>query len=279
MDHSTQQFAHHLDFSGIDTRPATSVAGCRVYTGYEGPPDRPALVFVPGGYHGAWCFSHYLDYFSQRHIGCYALDLPGHGSLADELTPDIGLEFLSDRLIACIEELGRPVVLAGHSVGAIPAMLAAMAVNPQGLVLLAPSPPGNLPGARALPALPEDALRAAPDPDEVRWRFLAATGQINVENVMARMRPESPRVLNDRYTLRMQVDPDRIVCPGICLEAGRDDLERHPAGQDLAIARFLGIDYQLLDAQPHCMMYGADWQQSAEAILVWYQRCFGVGSC
>lgn len=276
MNTATQRIPHHLDFNRMAARDAVDLGGCRVYTGHDGRPDLPAFVFVHGGYHGAWCFSHYLDYFSERDVPCYAVDLPGHGALVDGMTPDIGLEVLAERLSVCIAELRRPVVVVGHSVGAIPAMRAAMELAVQGLVLLAPSPPGNLAGARALPTLPVHVLRAAPFADEVRRRFLALDGDANVDSVLEQLCPESPGVLNDRYALRISVNPDDITCPGICFEAGRDDQDRHPEGQDLAIARFLGIEYELLKTQPHCMMYGPQWQESAQALFAWYQRCFDI---
>lgn len=264
---------HHLDFSGIDSCPTRDIEGCRVYVGYEScDPDAPAFLFVPGGYHGAWCFSHFLDFFSRREIGCYAVDLPGHGALAAGLTPDIGIEALASHLVSCVKTLSHPVILVGHSVGALPTMLAAMALEPRGLVLLAPSPPGNMPGALALPPVEVGRLRAAPLKDEVRRRFLALDDCAQVDELIRRLSPESPAVLNDRYGLRTQIDPSRITCGGICFEAGLDDEDRHPAGQDLAIAEFLGLEYELLEQQPHCMMYGAQWQESAEALLVWYQQ-------
>ncbi|MGB6104397.1 MAG: alpha/beta hydrolase [Pusillimonas sp.] len=268
--------AHHLDFSRMGERTATDLGGCRIYTGHHGKPGGPALVFVHGGYHGAWCFSHYLDYFAQRRIGCYALDLPGHGALAAGMRPDMGVEFLAARLVECVAKLARPVVLVGHSVGAIPVMRAAMDLDLHGLVLMAPSPPGNLPGARALPMVPADKLRAAPSPAEVRRRFLDVADDVCVDSVMALMCPESPAVLNDRYALRIHIDPGRIACPGVCFEAGRDDEDRHPEGQNLAIARFLSIDYALLDSQPHCMMYGPQWQESAQALCAWYRHHLDV---
>lgn len=266
---------HHLDFNRIDSCPVVDMGGCRVYTGHEShDSEAPAFLFVPGGYHGAWCYSHFLEFFSQRGIGCYAVDLPGHGALASSSTPDLDIEALASHLILCGRTLSRPLVLVGHSVGAIPTMLAAIQLEPKGLVLLAPSPPGNLPGALALPPVETGQLKAAPSEDEVRRRFLAVGACTQVDEVIKRLSPESPAVLNDRYRLRIQVDPSRITCPGICFEAGLDDEDRHPDGQDLAIAEFLGLEYERLEQQPHCMMYGVQWQESAEALLVWYQHHF-----
>lgn len=266
---------NYLDFSAMNAREGVDIGGCKVYTGSQGRPEMPAMVFIHGGYHGAWCFSHYLDYFSEHGIGCHAVDLPGHGALASDITLDIDVTYLAESLQTCVIAMERPVVVVGHSAGALPAMLTAMNTHTvSGLILLAPSPPGNLPSAQALPTLPMDRLVDAPLATEVRRRFLGTDERVCVDSVTALMCPESPSVLNDRYALRIHIDPVRITCPGICIEAGLDDAARHPEGQDQAVANFLGIDYICLKHHPHCMMYGPRWRESAEFLLKWYRRCF-----
>ncbi len=262
----------HLDFSTFDHRQAVDIGNCRLYTGYDSA-NEPSLLFVAGGYHGAWCYSHYLDYFDAAGIGCYAVDLPGHGSLAHTLSPGHGITILAAEFIACCRALARPLILVGHSVGALPTLLAAMETSPAGVVLLAPSPPGNLPGARRLAPIPIDATIAPPAANEISHRFLGAL-TADIAPVQERLTPESPSVLNDRYQLRISIDPARINCPGLCIEAGLDDHERHPQGQDQAIARFLGFDYCRLEEQPHCMMYGPQWKESAQHIHAWFRNTY-----
>lgn len=267
----------HLDFSAFDSMRPTGAADCLVYERKQPASSfaMPSLLFVAGGYHGAWCYSHYLDFFERHGVACMAVDLPGHGAQAGHLDIGMGIAQLGRALAACCRSLGRPLVLVGHSVGALPVLLAALQAQPAGVALLAPSPPGNLPGARPLPAVPADRLRPAPDAAEVRRRFLGMTSDVPVDTVMTRLRPESPAVLNDRYRLRIAIDPARIACPGICFEAEFDDGERHPPGQDQAIARFLGFEYRVMAGQPHCMMYGPRWQDSAHALLDWFLDTYG----
>jgi hypothetical protein len=80
-------------------------------------------------------------------------------------------------------------VLVGHSVGALPVLLTAMQTQPVGVALLAPSPPGNLPGAQPLPALPANILKPAPQATEIRHRFLGVKGNIPVDALIARLQP------------------------------------------------------------------------------------------
>lgn len=150
----------------------------------------------------------------------------------------------------------------------------------QGRLLTAAAPNGRpglllVPGALGLPPVPADAVRATPAASEIRARFLATTPTRDVSAVTQRLNPESPRVLNDRYLLRVPVDPAAIAAPGLCLEAGLDTHDRHPPGQDHAIARLFGFSHAVLAGQPHCMMYGDQWQVGADAILDWYRQQFG----
>ncbi|GAB2893644.1 alpha/beta hydrolase [Paralcaligenes sp. KSB-10] len=268
----TDQF----DFSSIDNKPRIDAAECRLFTACRArSAAQPAFLFVAGAYHGAWCYSHYLDYFAQHHINCFAIDLPGHGTLYSASTPvSLGINDLGTHLVQACRTLNQALILVGHSMGALPVMLAAAGLPLAGMVLLAPSPPGNLPHAQALPAVATDRLKAAPNAAEIRKRFLAVEANRDVAAIVQRLTPESPTILNDRYLLRVDIDSRRIQCPGICFEAELDTPDRHPEGQDKAIADFLGIQHQLLKQQPHCMMYGDRWIDSAAALLAWYRITF-----
>lgn len=265
-----------LDFSLADHLPARAAGQGRLMIGHPPQAGQPSLLFVPGAYHGAWCYAHYLRYFAQAGLGCAALDLRGHGALQpDAAFASTTIADLAEDVISALDALGGPAVVVGHSMGALPALLAAQARPVAGVVLMAPSPPGDLPGALGLPAVPAGGLRAAPGAPEIRARFLATTAERDVSAVSQRLCAESPEVLNDRYLLRVAVDAASINAPGLCLEAGLDTHDRHPPGQDMAIARRYGFSHAVLAGQPHCMMYADEWQISAAAILAWHREQFG----
>lgn len=265
-----------LDFGVADRLPVRDAGHGRLRIGAASQDGRPGLLFVPGAYHGAWCYAHYLDYFAAAGLACAALDMRGHGDLPQDAGfPNVTIEDLGQDVVSALDALDAPAVVVGHSMGALPALLAASQRPVAGVVLLAPSPPGDLPGAHALPAVPEDAPRAAPGEAEIRSRFLATTPDRDVRAVARRLCAESPQVLNDRYLLRVAVGTASIRAPGLCLEAGLDTHDRHPPGQDQAIARRYGFSHALLAGQPHCMMYADHWQISAGAILDWHRKQFG----
>ncbi|WP_376094647.1 hypothetical protein ACE7GA_01535 [Roseomonas sp. CCTCC AB2023176] len=89
---------------------------------------------------------------------------------------------------------------------------------------------------------------------------------------LAGLCPESPRAMNERYTLLVTADPAHVTAPVLVMEAGRDDRLRHPPGQDDALARFLGGEYLLLPDAPHCLMLGEWCDPSAGAIADWIGR-------
>lgn len=242
------------------------------------------ILLVHGAYHGAWCYGGYLDFFDRSHMPAVAIDLRGHGALIGEGLPT------STRIVDYAEEVcrvaqwlearhGRPPVIIGHSLGGLIVAVAATRGPASGLVLLAPSPPGNLPGAAPVPAVPIDVLRAPPPDEEVHTRFLGGLPVPDLQAWTRRLGPESPSAINERYTLSVPVDFDALRgLPGLCLEAGIEDASRHPPGQDEAIARAYGIGYRLLPQAPHCLMAGPSGAQSARLIIDWWKTAGFGGS-
>jgi pimeloyl-ACP methyl ester carboxylesterase len=264
-----------FNFQTVDNLPSVNAGLGRLMIGAPRHAHNPSLLFVHGAYHGAWCYANYLDFFAQRRIGCAAVDLPGHGGLPQVAAfTTYGVRDLSLCVVQARDAMEGPVVVVGHSMGALPSLLAAALRNVAGVVLLAPSPPSNVPGAQPLPPVPPGAPCKPPTADTVRRRFAGVGEDVDVTPITERLCGESPEVLNDRYLLRVGVPTWAIGVPGLCLEAGRDDAAHHPPGQDKAIADLYGFEYRFLPDAPHCMMYGYDWRTSAEAILEWYLRTF-----
>ncbi|GGJ03607.1 alpha/beta hydrolase [Neoroseomonas lacus] len=239
----------------------------------------PTILCIPGGYHGAWCFAAWMAIFTEAGIAAAALETRGKGSLATAAEPATGIEDYATDAVAAAMALGGPVVLLGHSLGALIAMRAAMRLpRVAGLLLVAPSPPGNMPGVAAVPTVPEGALIPPPAEALAVTRFLGGERPAGLAGYLAALSPESPRALNDRYALRVLVDPARFATiPSLVVEAGRDDAERHPAGQDAAISRFLGGEHLLLTAMPHCMMLGPWAVESAAPLIAWHRARFARG--
>ncbi len=235
--------------------------------------DGPPILCIPGGYHGAWCFAAWLRLFAASGIAAAAIETRGKGTLAAGADPTADIAAYAADVVEAAGLLGTAPVLLGHSLGALIAMRAAMDMPAvAGLLLVAPSPPGNMPGVAAVREVPEGSLIAPPAPAVAARRFLGGEQPEGFAAYHAALSLESPRALNDRYALRVAIDPARLTgIPSLVVEAGRDDAERHPAGQDAAIAAFVGGQYRLMPDMPHCMMIGPWGEASAAALIGWHR--------
>ena len=239
-------------FESISEFDQINLSKARMYM-VAGQRDTP-ILFVHGGYHGAWCWTPWMRELARDGWNVCALDLRGHGGLpqTDDFVQD-GVEQAAFDVLEALDNLKRPAVLVGHSLGALVAMVAAQHRPLTGLVLMAPSPPGQLPGLSPLPAYPEDRVVPPPQGVVAHQKFLNGYAG-DVTSFLQRLCPESPRMMNDRYLLRIHVDRQKIDCPVLVLGAGRDLPHLHPPGQDEAVADFFEGEYRFLQDSSHDMM-------------------------
>ena len=229
------------------------------------------LLFVHGGFHGAWCWSPFLAFFQQHNISTAALDLRGHGGLPTP--PDFiraGAKEMAADIAEAAAALQKPIVLVSHSMGALAAMAASESIKPAGFVLIAPAPPANV-DVRTMPPLPDAAAIDPPPPERMR-RWLLQGGGVDLDPYRARLCPESPAFLNDCYRRTISVDPSWVNGPTLCLSGALDDSPLHPAGQDEAVAAFYGAELHKIPGAGHCLMLDATWETSAQLILDWLKR-------
>lgn len=80
----------------------------------ETPAKQKHFVFVPGSFHGAWCWYKMQPLLSKGGHTSIAIDLPGHGL---DCTPPGGitLEYYVDAVCKVLESYQEPVTLIGHS--------------------------------------------------------------------------------------------------------------------------------------------------------------------
>lgn len=233
----------------------------------------PIVLFVHGGYHGAWCYERWLPIFTRAGWSMAALDLRGHGGLPQDA--DFARATISDYaddVLAAARALAAPVVLAGHSMGGAVVALAASRHRLEGLVLLAPSPPGNVPGLMQLPTYPEGRPYGPVDETICRRRFFPHHGDADISYLTRRLCADSPVALNERRRLATIVDPTRINGPVLCIAAGGDDPTLHADGIDERTAAFFRAEFHMLPDASHCFMLDGDVAQPAMIILDWLRR-------
>lgn len=238
-----------------------------------GPPaSGPTTLFIPGGFHGAWSFAPYLRLFFAAGVSAAALDLRGHGDLPqDARFIQAGVAEMAADAAEAAAVLGN-VILAGHSLGALVAMAAAREVKPRALVMLAPAPPGNLPKMHSLPPFPADsAIAPPPAPRARRWLLQGLAPDADIAPYLARLCPESPALLNDRYDARIAVDPAWVEGPRLCMTGALDASPLAAPGESAATAALYRADMLTLPGG-HCFMLTPGWEDSGAQLLAWLAR-------
>jgi len=82
--------------------------------------DKAALLFVHGAYVNSTCWTfNFIPFFQEQGYDCFTVDLSGHGdSEGRERIDDFSLgDYVADVKVA-LEEIGRPAIVIGHSMGA-----------------------------------------------------------------------------------------------------------------------------------------------------------------
>lgn len=123
------------------------------------------LLFIHGGFHGAWCWSdHFMPWFAGHGFDCHAISLRDHGgSRRTGRDAEWRLSDYVDDVRWAAEQIAEKPVLVGHSLGGSIAQKLAADDRFPGMVLLAPSPIGgsNRAALRMTWASPRAMMQAA----------------------------------------------------------------------------------------------------------------------
>lgn len=168
------------------------------------------FIMVHGAFHGAWCWFKLAPELERRGHTVVALDLPGAG---DDPTPveTVTLEDCAKRIADGVSAEDEPVFLVAHSLGGVPATLAADMVprRLRRLIYLSAFIPRNgdafvnirdYDGYPESPGPPhfvysEDRLTITAIPDLVRPRWYNDCNEADIEFALARYRPVPTAVL------------------------------------------------------------------------------------
>lgn len=241
--------------------------------------DNPVpLLFVHGGWHGAWCWEHFLDFFADAGYRAVAMSLRGHGGspTAKPLHKVSIADYIED-VGSVADELGGGPVLIGHSLGGFvvqryledrsaPAAVLVGSVPPQGVLTLA------LRVWRRRPSMTMEAwsdrtlLRFLATPALAReYLFCADTPEAIVESCRQRAGAESVRAAMTDPVLR-RVRTRRVSTPILVLGAEYDGFVS--VGEVRATARAYRTEPQFFP-MGHNMMLEPGWADVAEHIRGW----------
>jgi pimeloyl-ACP methyl ester carboxylesterase len=235
-------------------------------------PARPPLLFVHGGWHGAWCWQeHWMPAAAAQGWRTYAVSLRGHGGSQghDELT-FAPLRYFEHDVLQAITELPAPPVLIGHSLGGLVVqhVLERYRSAPAG-VLVASVPPAHglevlTSMARHHPAsLAKALVGARPDAEAF---FGPHADDATVRRTELRMGDES-WLATQQLVLPRRARTSRA--PVLVLGGGDDTIT--PPIAVVRTARHYGTKARLFRGLGHDLMLEPQWRAPLEAMLDWLE--------
>ena len=230
------------------------------------PPEqakfRSPLLLVHGVWSGAWCWQSWATHFCNLGWECIAIDLRRRSPQ----NPMGNLHNLS--FSDCVKDLrevirsfSRPPVLLAMDLGALMALKVCEQTNPSGLILVSPSPPGNLPAARSRPQrllwlkyrlliLLRRPFRI--DEKDFRAYFLTPLPE-NLQSALSRQTvPESSELVREFLLPRAHLEVGSLSCPILVLGGSDDHIT--PAATTNKMGAWLGGEFKEYPGQGHWLI-------------------------
>ncbi len=108
---------------------------------------RTEVLFVHGGYFGAWCWENFQNYLADRGFGSWAVSLRGHaGSPINQSLNSVRLEQYVTDVVQVLDQMETKAVLVGHSMGGgiVQKILDRNPEKTSGAVLISAIPPSGI---------------------------------------------------------------------------------------------------------------------------------------
>ncbi|OBI15485.1 alpha/beta hydrolase [Mycobacterium sp. E2327] len=237
------------------------------------------LLFVHGGWHGAWCWDDgFLDFFAAAGYRAVAMSLRGHGtSPTDKPLPKVCIEDYIDDVRSVADDLGGAPVLIGHSLGGYTIQRYLEDRTAPAAVLVGSLPPSGVLGAalRVWRRRPWMTVRSFNDPTLVKflrtsglaraYLFCKDTPEDIVLSCWHRAGPESIRAAMTDPMFR-RVKTDRVTTPMLVLGAVHDGFVS--VGAVRATARAYRTEPEFFP-MGHNMMLEPGWPDVAKRIHAW----------
>lgn len=242
------------------------------------------LLFVHGGWHGAWCWDdHFLDFFADAGYRAVAMSLRGHGtSPTDKPLHHVSIDDYLDDVRSVADDLsdegGHPVLI-GHSLGGYLTQRYLEDRAAPAAVLVGSLPPSGVLGTalRVWRRRPQMTVKSFNDPTLVKflsstalareYLFCADTPETIVQSCWDRAGHESIRAAMTDPMFR-RVKSGRVTTPMLVLGAAHDGFVS--VGAVRATARAYRTKPEFF-TMGHNMMLEPGWRQVARRIDAWLE--------
>jgi pimeloyl-ACP methyl ester carboxylesterase len=239
------------------------------------------LLFVHGGWHGAWCWDdHFLTFFADAGYRAVAMSLRGHGtSPTTKPLHTVSIDDYLEDVGSVAKDLGGSPVLIGHSLGGYTIQRYLEDRSAPAAVLVGSLPPSGVLGAalRVWRRRPQMTVKSFNDPTLVRflssaklvreYLFCKDTPEAIVQSCWDRAGPESIRAAMTDPMFR-RVKTHQVTTPMLVLGATHDGFVSTRAVR--ATARAYRTDPEFF-RMGHNMMLEPGWADVAARIDAWLQ--------
>ena len=242
--------------------------------------ERPPLLFIHGGFVGAWCWAEsFLDWFAARGWDCHAPSLRGHGGSEGQAElHDSGIDDYVTDVVKVAERLESPPVLIGHSMGGFVAQRYLERHPAMAAVLMAPVPAMGLCGAGVAMAATNPGLfvdvglahefgRRAPTPSVLFEAVFGREADNGFDGCGQRFTDESHRAWMEMCQPAF-IDTGRIPDLPLLVLGGAED-RIIPSAFVRSAARLLGTTAEILPGLGHALMLESGWNTVAARIEGW----------
>ena len=240
----------------------------------------PTVVMTHGAFCGGWAFEAFRAPFEARGWTVLTPDLPGHSGAGG--VAGLSMTDYAKALERFCAELPERPVLLGHSMGGLVSQMAARKVQPQALVLLAPSAPWGVSGSSIEEAITAFGVSMAdpfwsssvnPDRSLMRMHALDRVPKAAQTAILERLTVESGRAV--REVLNWWLDPfmttsvggGPLACPSLAIAGARDVV--HPAATVRQTAQRIGATFRVMPGMSHWLIGETGWEAVAETTLEW----------
>ena len=232
----------------------------------EYPPEqakfRAPLLLVHGVWSGAWCWQSWATHFCNLGWDSFAIDLRRRSTQnPSENLYRLGFGDCVQDLANVIRSFPTPPVLLAMNLGAAMALKASASSKPAALILVSPSPPGNLTEARSqrqrllwlkyrLLILLHRPVQI--DEKDFRAYFLTPLPK-TLENALSHQTvPESSALVREFLLPRVNLEPGPLGYPTLVLGGSDDRIT--PAVTTKRVAAFLGAEFREYAGQGHWLI-------------------------
>lgn len=241
------------------------------------------ILFLHGAWHGAWCWSNWMDYFAKQGFETHAISMPGHGKSSmnkrwiNLYSPRDYLEALTRE----IEAMPAAPAVISHSLGGgillkylearqLPAAVFLSSISTNGMAAMLGRLLARYPGAMLKAMLSMNLYHIVRRPETVKELFLL---------------PDTPV---DAAAYQRQLSRETYNSPSLIVPFGRVNSNKSPMlflmgekdslitlAEGRVTARKYGEELVILPGQPHSAMLDAGWQAAADRIMQWLSGILG----